>query len=325
MDNSVVSVVIPVCNVGTLFERILQAIRQQVVPGREIELVVVDSGSTDGTPDRARRYGANVICIPKEEFNHGATRNLGISHTHGSLVCLFVGDACPIGTNWLQALIDAVDSDPEVAGAYSRQLPWPEDDALMSFLVNQWHRVQGEQRVVQALPPGGMKALPYPERRKACAFDDVSSMMRREVWDRFPFRPLQFAEDIGWSTQVMQAGHKIVYAPESQVYHSHNRNAAFHARRQYVDEWILMDLLEADESTIKSWSSPTRCWGLVALVLAQARRDHTLTPGLIGHLAGFVPAIFLGSLARRIAHPYLRAGNPPGWVRGIHRRFARGV
>ncbi len=287
--------------------------------------MVVDSGSTDETPDLARRYGANVICIPREEFNHGATRNLGVSHTHGSLVSLFVGDACPIGPHWLQALVQAVESDAQVAGAYSRQLPWPEDDALMSFLVNQWHRVQGEQRVVQALPPGGLKVLPYPERRRLCAFDDVSSMMRRQVWDRYPFQPMQFAEDMEWSTRVLQAGYKIVYEPESQVYHSHNRGFSYHARRQYVDERVILDLLEADDARIKSWSSPARCWTLVGIVLAEARRDHTLTPGVVRHLASFVPAIFCGSLARRITHPYLRAGNPPGWVRRLHRRFSAGV
>ncbi|HET8592797.1 MAG TPA: glycosyltransferase, partial [Solirubrobacterales bacterium] len=71
-----ISVVIPVRNGGEPMRRCLEAIRAQEVAD-EVEIVVVDSGSTDGTQELARSFGARVHEIEPHEFNHGATRNLG--------------------------------------------------------------------------------------------------------------------------------------------------------------------------------------------------------------------------------------------------------
>jgi rhamnosyltransferase len=67
--------------------------------------LVVDSGSTDGTDGLARRYGAAVHRIEKQEFNHGATRNLGISLARGDFVALMVQDAMPLDERWLAAMV----------------------------------------------------------------------------------------------------------------------------------------------------------------------------------------------------------------------------
>lgn len=72
------SVAIPTKNGGALFERVLENLRQQNI-WDSVELLVVDSGSTDGTVEAARRAGAKVMQIPPEVFSHGATRDYGIS------------------------------------------------------------------------------------------------------------------------------------------------------------------------------------------------------------------------------------------------------
>ena len=48
-----------------------------------VELLIVDSGSTDGSLEIARRHGARVIEIPQSEFSHGGTRNLAIEQADG--------------------------------------------------------------------------------------------------------------------------------------------------------------------------------------------------------------------------------------------------
>lgn len=321
-----VSIVIPTRNAGERFRDVLAAIRAQEPAGPEVEIVVVDSGSTDGTPDVARQFGARVFSIPAREFNHGETRNLGFGHSRGSLVGCLVQDALPANNAWLAPLVGALQGDGRVAGAYSRQLPWPDDDPLTQFLVGQWHQVQGARRVCQSLPgPGTLGSLPFAERRRACAFDNVSSLLRRQVWEQHPFRPVRFAEDMDWARRVLQAGLAVVYEPDSQVYHSHVRPFLYDLRRQYVDERVLLDSLEADERTIRAWNSPRQVLGLVKHVLGLARRQGALSPALVRHLATFSVAISAGSAARRAVHPRLRSPHPPAWARRADAWFLDGV
>src|SRR5439155_14048995 len=78
-----ISLLIPTLDGGRDFELLLAAIdRQEDVD--ELELVVVDSGSADGTTDAARRAGARVVSIPRDEFGHGRTRNLAAEVSTGA-------------------------------------------------------------------------------------------------------------------------------------------------------------------------------------------------------------------------------------------------
>ena len=321
-----VSVVIPTRNAGAGFERILRAIRRQELPEAQVEIVVVDSTSTDGTPDLAEQFGATVVTIAPEAFNHGETRNLGIQHTRGGLVACTVQDALPANAQWLASLASVLRSQSAVAGAYSRQCPWPNDDALTRFLVNQWHEVQGQQFAVQEIPPSiGLASLPLAERRRIMGFDNVSAMIRRDVWETIPFRRVRFAEDVDWAKRVLVAGYRIVYEPASIVYHSHQRSFLYNLKRQYVDERILLDQLEADAAAIRKWNGPRQQGGLVLRVLGEARANREISPNMVAHLLSFALATMLGSLARRLIHPRLRQQEAPEHLQRWDAWFLAGV
>ena len=89
---SSVSVVIPVKDGGALLERVLGAVRAQ----GEVELLVIDSGSRDGSREVARAAGAELIEIPPEDFGHGRTRNLGAERASGELIAFLTQDAVPV-------------------------------------------------------------------------------------------------------------------------------------------------------------------------------------------------------------------------------------
>ena len=72
------------------------------------------------------------------------------------------------------------------------------------------------------------------EKYMFCNFDDVCSCIRKKIWEKIPFEETYFAEDIGWSKKVLEAGYSIVYEPEAAVYHSHNRSAWHEYLRTYV-------------------------------------------------------------------------------------------
>ncbi len=235
------SVVIPTYNAGPGFARLLESISGQKTDFAH-EVLVVDSGSTDGTVDVARSYGATVHQIPKSEFNHGATRNLGISLSGGEYVALVVQDALPLDEEWLAAMVENLDQDGRVAGVYGRQVPHPGSGALTRALTGNLLAAASERREQHAGGPEAYRRLTPEQRWRLAAFDNVSSCLRRPVWEGIPFDETNFAEDLRWGKRVIEAGYKLVYEPRSAVFHSHERGAMYDLRRYYVNARVLSEL-----------------------------------------------------------------------------------
>ncbi len=240
-----VSIVIPTLNAGPGFKDLLEKISVQE-GNFDREVLVVDSGSTDGTDELARRYGAIVHQISKAEFNHGATRNLGISLARGEYVILTVQDAVPFDERWIAVMVENLERDERVAGVYGRQIPHPDSSALTRVLVNNLATAGLERREHFAGGPEQYRKMPPVKRRRLAAFDNVSSCLRRSVWEELPFEETNFGEDIRWGKRVMEAGYKTVYEPRSAVIHSHERGALYDLRRYYVDQRILLELFRLE-------------------------------------------------------------------------------
>lgn len=235
-----VSVVIPTLNAGPGFEELLKKLSAQSV-GFDYEIIVVDSGSTDGTVELAQDYGT-VHQIPRAEFNHGATRNFGISLSRGRYVALTVQDAVPLDEHWLSAMVENLEQDEQVAGVYSRQVPRTESSTLTRTLVNTWATASLKRHEQSIRNLKQYRRMHPMKRRLLVAFDNVSSCLRRSVWEEFPFERTNFGEDLRWSKKVMEAGYKIVYEPRSAVFHSHERGFMYDLRRHYVNQLILSEL-----------------------------------------------------------------------------------
>ena len=125
-----VSVCLPVKNGGARLEALLDAVLAQQVDCR-LELVAVDSGSTDGSLDALVARGVRVVRIPPEGFNHGRTRNVLVSLADGDPLVFLSQRAIPDGPGWLAALLAALDDDPSLAGVSSRMLP-PDGFSLLA-------------------------------------------------------------------------------------------------------------------------------------------------------------------------------------------------
>lgn len=235
--------VIPTLNAGSGFAELLERLLEQETPFG-CEILVIDSGSTDGTAELARRYGAAVHGIGRAEFGHGATRNLGVSLSRGEYVAFIVQDALPLDGRWLAAMVENLDVDDLVAGVYGRQIPRPESTPLTRALVDGWPTASLERRVQRLEDPALYRALTPSERRSLATFDNVSSCVRRSVWDEVPFERAGFGEDIRWARSVLEAGYKLVYEPRSAVIHSHERGALYDLRRNYVDGEVLIELFD---------------------------------------------------------------------------------
>jgi glycosyltransferase involved in cell wall biosynthesis len=239
-----VSVVIPTFEAGPGFEELLRKLHAQE-GDFEREVVVVDSGSTDGTVEVAARYGATLHRVPKAGFNHGATRDVGVSVSSGEYVALTVQDAEPLDTRWLAVMVENLQRDTRVAAVYGRHVPRPDAGVMTRALVGNLAVAGLERREQEIQDKAHYLSLPPVQRRRFAAFDNVSSCLRRSVWEEVPFGEADFAEDLRWGKKVVEAGYRIVYEPRSVVVHSHERGALYDLRRHYVDQLVLDELFGA--------------------------------------------------------------------------------
>ena len=93
----------------------------------EYEVLVIDSGSTDGTLDLVRSYrSVRLHEIPNGEFGHGRTRNLAVSLAKGDFVAFLTQDAVPADPGWLSEMLRPFEISPDVAGVFGRQVPRPD-------------------------------------------------------------------------------------------------------------------------------------------------------------------------------------------------------
>ena len=256
------SVAIPTWNGGERFGELIAALERQVVEGG-FQLVVVDSGSTDGTVERARAAGALVHSIPQGEFNHGRTRNLAIDLSAGEVICLLTQDAVPMDAHYLSALAASY-ADSRVDGAYARQFPQPDCDPILAERLRRWSASR-EESVLQQLAIGDPQAsrarfeeLEPLERLMACAFDNVASSVRRSTWQRHPFPEARFGEDVSWAKDVLLAGGAIRFEPDARVEHSHPISIKREFKRLYCDHYTLYRLFEV--RTVPSWKHVRDGW-----------------------------------------------------------------
>jgi len=232
--------VIPTKNAGELFRDVLARLRAQIYPG-PIDILVIDSGSTDRTVDLAREFGAKVESIDPEDFNHGLTRNAGIEQTAGEMVVLITQDALPADDKLIQSFARAY-ADPLVASVYARQVPRPGADVLTVRHLNRWLTGRVARDVKQITDRAAFDSLRPYDRYVFCNFDNVCSSVRRTAWRTIPFRASDFGEDLDWSKRILEAGLKIVYEPAAAVIHSHRRPARYEYQRTYMCHRKLYEL-----------------------------------------------------------------------------------
>lgn len=170
---------------------------------QDFRLMVVDSGSTDGTRDIVARYPADVRVIEAGDYVPGPVLNEAIRRSTSELVVFQNSDVVPLVSGALGALVSAFD-DPSVMAAFGRQLPRPE--------AHTWVRAD----YGRAFPDHG----PAPEW---LPYSLPFAAMRRSAWEQRPFYDAAWgSEDTDWGVAARRAGWRIEYVPEAAVMHSHN-------------------------------------------------------------------------------------------------------
>jgi len=228
------SVFVPTYNAGKDIEPLLERLVAQVAPFR-YDILMIDSGSTDGTVEKIRAYGSKGVRlheIPNREFQHGRTRNLGIAMTEGDCVAILTQDALPADDRWLAALIGGFDRSNRVAGVIGRHLAYPQHgpfaardlDQMFDHLASLPDIVSLERGLPSFVRPGSTQWQMLQQ-----FYSDNNSAMSRAVWRELPYPEIDWGEDQVWCWEVLRRGFEKVYVDDARVFHSH----AFEAPAQY--------------------------------------------------------------------------------------------
>ena len=105
-----ISVIVPVKDGGEDLRRCLDALEHQRLD-EPVEVLVVDSGSRDGSRELAKARGARVIDVSASDFLHGATRNLAAEQATSDILVFTTQDAYAADDDWLATLCRTVRAD----------------------------------------------------------------------------------------------------------------------------------------------------------------------------------------------------------------------
>ena len=305
------SVVIPTRNGAASLPALLDSIWSQRTTGL-VEIIAVDSGSSDGTLDILARKAITVLEIPLAAFDHGGTRNLAIVKTRGEFIVLLVQDARLADEHCLEALARPFATDAKLAGTFARQVTRPSASALTRHYHAQWSASAMEGRRAE-LGDGldGLDHMSPAERLALCTFDNVASCIRRSVWEQYPFKTTPIAEDLEWAREVLLRGYSLAFVPDAVVEHSHERSAGYEYARTRLLHARLYDLFGIQ--TIPSLPS-------LALAIASSAARHMAVewrqPGRWPRAAGLAVAWPLGQYvgARRARRGDVRPRTREGRV-----------
>jgi glycosyltransferase involved in cell wall biosynthesis len=200
-----VSIVIRTLNEARYLPLLLEAIAAQRSEFRS-EVIVVDSGSTDGTLEISNAHGCRILMIAKKEFSFGRSLNLGCQAANGQYIVIISGHCVPCHGSWLQRLVAPL-ANGLVAYTYGRQIGGPE---------THW----SEHRIFAKYFP---EQSAIPQQGIYC--NNANSALLRSAWEHYKFDEcLTGLEDMHLAQRLMADGGGIGYVAEAGVFHYHHES-----------------------------------------------------------------------------------------------------
>lgn len=218
----VTSVVIRTYNESRHLPRLLETVRRQrLSEDHSVEIVVVDSGSTDGTLEIARAFDCRITEIEKEDFSFGRSLNVGCAFATGEALVFVSGHCIPATDDWLEELVTPL-YEKRVHYSYGRQL----GAETTKFSESQIFR--------KYFPEHSL----VPQDGFFC--NNANAAIAREVWDEHRFdETLTGLEDLELARRLVARGGRIGYVATAPVHHIHDESWA-QVRHRYEREALAM-------------------------------------------------------------------------------------
>ncbi len=196
------SIVIRAYNEAQHLGRLLEGIKQQTV--KDVDVILVDSGSTDSTIAIAEAHGARVVSIPSAEFTFGRSLNYGIKAAKREFIVIASAHVYPVYPDWLETLLRPF-QDESIALTYGKQRG-PEFSKY------------SEQQIFHQWYPNMSK----PKQETAFC-NNANAATRKSLWEKNNYdETLTGLEDLAWAKWAREQGHAIAYVAEAEIVHVHS-------------------------------------------------------------------------------------------------------
>lgn len=256
------SIVIRAFNEEEHLGKLLTGIMQQTIQDREI--ILVDSGSTDATPEIASNFPVNIVQINPAEFTFGRSLNRGVAVAAGEFVVIISAHCYPVYPDWLAQLLKPFE-DSRVAVSYGKQRGaetnhYSEHQFFRNYFPDISQLNQGQ---------------PYTHNANAA--------IRKSLWEGHPYdEQLTGLEDLAWSSWAKEQGYSIAYAADAEIIHIHLETMK-QVHNRYRREAIAMkQILPASQFSIRNMISMIIRKSVKDI--SQARRDRVLLKEILNIL-----------------------------------------
>jgi rhamnosyltransferase len=260
-----VSVIVRARDEERSLERCLELVGGQQGVGEEVELIVVDGGSRDGTGHVATRRGARLATIADGVFTFGGALNLGAQQAQGEVLVALSAHAFPPDDGWLARLLA------------------PFADARVACTCGDSYDPDGGR-----LGRPIMQDAALARRRPEWGYSNAAGAFRADLWRRRPFRTdLPGCEDKEWAWHWLQRGYTCVVDPALVVVHDHThdslRSIFDRARREAIAYAAFLEPRPCGPGELaREWWSDLRWYDSAA----RARLSHRRAARLLGAYAG---------------------------------------
>ena len=299
-----VSVVIPTYNASRYLDAQLRALHAQTA--KDLDILIVDSSSSDRTVDIAKQYSVRTLIIPKMEFDHGGTRTLaGKIRSAGDILVYLTQDALPCDDEAIENLIQPLLAEQVCGASFGRQIPYQDATPFAQHL-----------RLFNYPPQSYLRT--YADRAalgiRAAFCSNSFAAYRRDALDEVGWfaKNLLLAEDMHVCARMLKKGYKLRYVAEAVVYHSHNYTVAQEFKRYFdlgaffeKERWLLDEFGRPEGEGVKFVRSELSYLGshglLHLLPISLMRAVAKLIGYRLGHYYKYLPRTILRRVSMHTA------------------------
>ncbi len=196
------SIIIRAFNEERHIGKLLEGIFHQTV--EDVQVILVDSGSSDHTVEIANQYDVKVVSILPQDFTFGRSINLGISNAESDLVVFASAHVYPVYPDWLERLLEPFQNE-KVALSYGKQRGNEATQFSEQMIFAHW----------------------YPEisyiNQGHPFCNNANGAIRRKLWLQHPYNEiLPGLEDLEWAQWAADQGKQIAYVAEAEIIHVHS-------------------------------------------------------------------------------------------------------
>jgi rhamnosyltransferase len=220
------SVIIRSYNEEINIGRLLHGIMQQTI--KDLEIIVVDSGSTDKTLTIAGRYPVKILNISPEDFSFGRSLNKGCEAATADFIVIASAHVYPLYKDWIEQLLTPF-QDSRVGLVYGKQ----RGGETTKF---------SEHRIFETWFPDKSNLV---QKHPFC--NNANAAIRKVLWEQYLYNEkLTGLEDLDWASRILKAGHWLSYQSDAVVVHLHDEIST-RIYNRYRREAIALKLIFPNE------------------------------------------------------------------------------